>query len=271
MDSYLQNLKRLALLGGPEDVTNYIRGLERIVGPIGPLPAPMQDPYFSNAETTIRILGGNELRFPASGACDYVRVCNPGTLVEAQSAYWDSTEWQNEPEQVMGAIIGSLKSDDSDEIYPENEGIYEDEGITWLRFLKGVPDWTHWARWSVPPFERRLLSGHQDVATKYITALERLVNGLDALPGPVTDPLWEPEIVVRTVYGTELRCDGHPSGVSYVRVCAFDGRQYSSCHWTSQEWEEAPEEVMGALLGALMHEVPPWGLDDIGKSNEQAL
>jgi len=49
---------------------------------------------------------GNEIRCPAyPNPCEYVRIVDP---VVGEVAYWDSAEWQEAPEEVMGAILGSL-------------------------------------------------------------------------------------------------------------------------------------------------------------------
>lgn len=41
----------------------------------------------------------------------------------------------------------------------------------------------------------------------------------------------------------------NPTGVSFVRVRDPQGNEIG--YWVSDEWKEAPEEVMGAILGAL--------------------
>lgn len=49
---------------------------------------------------------GFELRYSASeDLVDYVRVCDP---LGREIAYWNSDEWQEDPQVVMGAILGAL-------------------------------------------------------------------------------------------------------------------------------------------------------------------
>ena len=45
-----------------------------------------------------------------------------------------------------------------------------------------------------------------------------------------------------------------PNGVSYVRVVDPEGREIS--YWACDEWRDAPEEVMGAILNTLIQRVP---------------
>lgn len=57
-------------------------------------------------EFTIRF-GKRALRVPSHpDTCSYVRITDEGREV----AYWDSAEWQEDPEGVMGAIVGALRS-----------------------------------------------------------------------------------------------------------------------------------------------------------------
>jgi hypothetical protein len=48
---------------------------------------------------------GFELRYPAEGELEYVRVCDP---LGRETAYWDSDEWAISPQVVMGAMLGAL-------------------------------------------------------------------------------------------------------------------------------------------------------------------
>jgi hypothetical protein len=58
-------------------------------------------------ETSVALPWGGELRAPAYPVdCDYVRI------LDAQGeeiAYWNFEEWRQEPELVMGAIVGAMK------------------------------------------------------------------------------------------------------------------------------------------------------------------
>lgn len=57
-------------------------------------------------EAVLRVHTGFQLRTPAyPGECDYVRVCDP---LGREVVYWSSAEWQQAPEEVMGAIVGAL-------------------------------------------------------------------------------------------------------------------------------------------------------------------
>lgn len=59
------------------------------------------------------------------------------------------------------------------------------------------------------------------------------------------------ECVIELASGRTIRTDSYadsPEGSTYVRVCDLDGAEVG--YWSSDEWREAPEEVMGAILGA---------------------
>lgn len=57
-------------------------------------------------EAALLVHNGFQLRYSAEGeAPDYVRVCDP---LGREIAYWVSREWQDDPELVMGAILGAL-------------------------------------------------------------------------------------------------------------------------------------------------------------------
>lgn len=59
------------------------------------------------------------------------------------------------------------------------------------------------------------------------------------------------ECVLTLNNGNTIRTDtyqNHPVGASYVRVCDPNGDQIA--YWVCDEWQEAPEEVMGAIIGA---------------------
>jgi hypothetical protein len=60
------------------------------------------------------------------------------------------------------------------------------------------------------------------------------------------------ECVIELVSGWTIRTDSSadsPEGSTYVRVCDPDDSE-ADRYWTSDEWREAPEGVMGAILGA---------------------
>jgi hypothetical protein len=59
------------------------------------------------------------------------------------------------------------------------------------------------------------------------------------------------ECIIDLASGRTIRTDSYadsPEGSTYVRVCEADGAEAG--YWTCDEWREAPEEVMGAILGA---------------------
>lgn len=58
------------------------------------------------------------------------------------------------------------------------------------------------------------------------------------------------ENALRAHTGFELRYDAEEDAPSYVRVCDSQGRECA--YWTSQEWQDDPEVVMGAILGCLV-------------------
>lgn len=59
---------------------------------------------------------------------------------------------------------------------------------------------------------------------------------------------FDDECVIATVGSVrEIRCPAHPAECDYVRI-TVDGMEIA--YWSSDEWGEAPAEVMGAILGA---------------------
>lgn len=58
-------------------------------------------------EAALLVHNGFQLRYSANdeAPCDYVRVCDP---LGREIAYWVSDEWRDDPEVVMGAILGAL-------------------------------------------------------------------------------------------------------------------------------------------------------------------
>ena len=57
------------------------------------------------------------------------------------------------------------------------------------------------------------------------------------------------EVVVQLAKGRELRCPTFPAECQYARVCV-GGLEVG--YWHMDEWQQAPGEVMGALVGAMM-------------------
>jgi len=66
----------------------------------------------SSNETKIPLETGAELRCPSyPEPCAYVRIVDP---IVGEVAYWDSQEWAEDPEGVMGAILGAMNSRNED-------------------------------------------------------------------------------------------------------------------------------------------------------------
>ena len=57
------------------------------------------------------------------------------------------------------------------------------------------------------------------------------------------------------IMGGSIRCPSFPNECSYVRVCDDDGNEIA--YWVADEWREAPEEVMGAIIGCAMRPRKP--------------
>jgi hypothetical protein len=60
------------------------------------------DSYENDKEGVISLNNDVEIRVPAFGECDYVRVTQGGF----ELVYWTADEWKDEPQMVMGAIMG---------------------------------------------------------------------------------------------------------------------------------------------------------------------
>jgi len=65
----------------------------------------------------------------------------------------------------------------------------------------------------------------------------------------VSDSDYGNECVMRVEHGAEVRFPPYPISCGYVRVVK-NGNEIG--YWDAQEWMEAPEEVMGAIMGAAM-------------------
>jgi hypothetical protein len=57
------------------------------------------------------------------------------------------------------------------------------------------------------------------------------------------------EYAVELPTGCKLVCPAHPKPCEYVRI--VDPMCGEVAYWDSEEWREAPQEVMGAIMGAL--------------------
>ena len=107
MDAYLQALKRrYQSTGSYEDLERYTLALERLVGGVSPLPLPEENPMFG-PEAVVQTVNGVELRtdvFP--DPVSYLRVVDN----EEEIAYWTIDEIIEDPETVLGALVGALIS-----------------------------------------------------------------------------------------------------------------------------------------------------------------
>lgn len=69
--------------------------------------------------------------------------------------------------------------------------------------------------------------------------------------GSPAEPGYGDECVIELASGAAIRTDSleaSPGGCSYVRVCRADGTEIA--YWSSTEWQEDPQLVMAAILGA---------------------
>lgn len=67
------------------------------------------------AECVVPLANGREIRTaPFPEGCGYVRVVQPHHIASDpglfELAYWESTEWKEDPEFVMGAFLGCCKA-----------------------------------------------------------------------------------------------------------------------------------------------------------------
>lgn len=72
-------------------------------------------------------------------------------------------------------------------------------------------------------------------------------------------PATDGEVVVLLRDGTALvfpDAATNPDGVTYVRFLASD-QKHELAYWESAEWRDAPEEVMGAIMGLLTQAMLP--------------
>jgi hypothetical protein len=63
------------------------------------------------------------------------------------------------------------------------------------------------------------------------------------------DCQYENEFIMQAASGRFIHAPAYPEPCSYVRIVDRAGNELA--YWVSDEWKESPEEVMGAILGAL--------------------
>ena len=80
-------------------------------------------------------------------------------------------------------------------------------------------------------------------------------NGKSAQVESDADPQWPGEILIPVGGGCIATDSAHvnPHGSSYVRILDKDRREIA--YWSFTEWAEQPEEVMGAIMGAICGQV----------------
>ena len=59
------------------------------------------------------------------------------------------------------------------------------------------------------------------------------------------------EVTIHLTNGLKVHCPPYPRPCDYVQV--VDKYEEELAYWVSDEWQESPEEVMGAFLGLLAH------------------
>lgn len=70
---------------------------------------------------------------------------------------------------------------------------------------------------------------------------------------------YDDEVVIQLANGRELRSRCTDAGCDYVRIC-IGGLELA--YWVEDEWQQAPAEVMGALIGAMMNSGERASLND---------
>lgn len=58
----------------------------------------------------------------------------------------------------------------------------------------------------------------------------------------------EDEFII-TLEDKQIRCPAYPNDCEYVRITDLEGEEV--VYWHFNEWQEKPQEVMGAILGAI--------------------
>jgi hypothetical protein len=82
------------------------------------------------------------------------------------------------------------------------------------------------------------------LAEQYDWSAVELSHALGSL-----DAKYKNEAVVELASGRKLHCPAYPADCDYVRIVQ-DG--FELAYWCSDEWEESPMDVMGAIVGAMM-------------------
>lgn len=96
-------------------------------------------------EVELQATTGFALRYDGRApTCEYVRTVDP---IGREIAYWDSEEWKEDPQRVMGAILGSLSRGKPTKVEPKVRD-WELEGAVHLYVLVGssnefaeTPEW----------------------------------------------------------------------------------------------------------------------------------
>lgn len=84
------------------------------------------------------------------------------------------------------------------------------------------------------------------------------------------DTVYENECVIATLNGRKLCVPAYPEECSYVRV--VDRANHEIMYWNYEEWQESPQDVMGAFIGALnggVHRKIPQFLQEMPIKNKK--
>lgn len=87
--------------------------------------------------------------------------------------------------------------------------------------------------------------GEVEVSEGLGIAISEVPNALESARGVYGD-----ECIIELSNGREIRGPAHPAECSYVRITVPGIVPLELAYWISDEWRDAPAEVMGALLGA---------------------
>jgi hypothetical protein len=68
------------------------------------------------------------------------------------------------------------------------------------------------------------------------------------------------ECVIVTHSGREIRSPSFPSPADYLRITQHG---FELGYWSSDEWKDAPEEVISAIIGALKNDCEPSESEDL--------
>lgn len=91
------------------------------------------------------------------------------------------------------------------------------------------------------------------------TALNELSTDFQIHALSTLEDEYHNECVITATQGRSIHMPAYPDECDYIRIVDRAGHEIA--YWTSTEWEEAPAEVMGAIMGALnggKRTIPPF-------------